>query len=132
MSSLYPALKHLHMTLAFISIAGFLLRAVWSMTESAMLQRRWVKISPHIVDSFLLLTAIGLTIVLQLSPHQHPWLLSKVVMLVVYIGLGVVALKPRFPKVLRGFAGLGALLIFLLIAHTAFSKLSPLQSLGFL
>ncbi|MBB6522472.1 putative membrane protein SirB2 [Pseudoteredinibacter isoporae] len=131
MSSMYPALKHLHMTLALISICGFMLRAFWSLRGSDMLQKRWVKISPHIVDTFLLLSAIGLVIVLQLSPHNQPWLLSKVFMLFLYIGFGVVALKHHFPVFLRAIAATCAILIFFLIANTAFSKLSPLQAAGF-
>lgn len=131
MSSLYPMLKHLHMTLALISILGFMVRAFWSLKGSEMLQKRWVKIGPHIVDTFLLLSAIGLTIVLQLSPHSQPWLLSKVFMLFLYIGFGVIALKAHFPFALRAFAAVCAVLIFGLIASTAFSKLSPLQAMGF-
>ncbi len=127
---MYPLLKHLHMTLALISICGFLLRAYWSLASSSMLDKRWVKISPHIVDTFLLLSALGLAVVLQLSPHNQPWLLSKIIMLFLYIGLGVVALRAQFPKALRAIAAICAVLIFGLIASTAFSKLSPLQSAG--
>ncbi len=129
---MYPILKHLHMTLALLSICGFMLRAFWSLSGSNMLEKRWVKISPHIVDTFLLLSALGLAAVLQLSPHNQPWLLSKIIMLFLYIGLGVVALRAQFPKALRGIAAICAILIFCLIGSTAFSKLSPLQSAGLL
>jgi hypothetical protein len=48
---------------------------------------------PHINDTFLLLFGVLLAVTLQMSPGQQPWLMAKLIALVIYIGLGVMALK---------------------------------------
>jgi uncharacterized membrane protein SirB2 len=60
---------------------------------SAHLQRRWVKILPHIVDTLLLASAIGLAVWSQQYPLQADWLSANVAGLIAYIVLGSVALK---------------------------------------
>lgn len=130
MADFYPALKHTHMLFVTISILGFMVRAYWSLSSSNKLQLRWVKILPHINDTLLLLSALGLALSLQLSPHNQPWLLSKILLLVLYIGLGVLALKPRFSLPVRAMASVSAILCFVLIAKVAMSKLTPLQILA--
>ena len=46
--------KHLHLTLAVISISFFTLRFAWLLINSDQLNRKWVKITPHIIDTLLL------------------------------------------------------------------------------
>ena len=50
----YLLVKHLHITCAVLSGSFFLLRGVWMLLESDALQRRWVKVVPHVVDTVLL------------------------------------------------------------------------------
>ena len=59
----------------------------------SILQRRWVKITPHIVDTLLLTTAILLMIILKQHPGNQGWILAKVIALVFYIGFGTLAIK---------------------------------------
>lgn len=94
-----------------------------------MLERRWVKIAPHINDTLLLVCAFSLMAILGLSPHNQPWLLGKILLLLVYIGLGVVALKPKFSTPVRAVAALAAIASFFIIAGLAFSKQSITQLL---
>ena len=90
----YATVKHLHTTAATLSIAFFLTRGAWMLWAPAMLQVRWVRIAPHVVDTILLVA--GLWLASQLAPGgPHAWLAAKVVALLVYIALGVVALKRR-------------------------------------
>ena len=56
---MYFALKHLHMLCAVISIIGFIVRGALRIQGSTLLQRKWLRITPHIVDTLLLLSAIG-------------------------------------------------------------------------
>lgn len=117
-------LKHLHMTFALLSFVGFFLRGIWMMAGSPLLQRKPVKVLPHINDTLLLVTAIALVFLIGYSPFQHGWLLTKIVALFVYIGLGVLAF--RHPKRdVRIGAWVAALVVFLYIVSVAFSK-SPL------
>ena len=89
----YLALKHLHVTCVALSAAGFVLRGVWMMLDSSRLKARWVRITPHAVDSVLLGSAIGLAVWSGQYPLQQGWLTAKVVGLLAYIGLGTIALK---------------------------------------
>ncbi|CAN0509196.1 unnamed protein product [Discosporangium mesarthrocarpum] len=63
------------------------------LTESAWLQKKPVKILPHINDTFLLLTALMLAVVTGLYPFAVGWVTLKLILLVVYIVLGTFALK---------------------------------------
>jgi len=120
-------LKQLHMLFAFISLLGFVTRGVWMLRDSPLLRQRWVRILPHINDTLLLVSAISLAVLMGLSPGAHPWLMTKILALFVYIGLGVLAFRhPRKP--VRTLAWLAALVVFMFIVSVAFSK----QPLGFL
>lgn len=103
-------IKHIHVWLVVLSVGGFLLRFIWSQRNSAYLQRKVVKIAPHIVDTLLLLTGVSLALLYRLSPLQADWLGAKLILIVVYIILGVFALKPAFPKFIRQIAGFSAML----------------------
>jgi len=91
----YLAFKHMHLTLAYLTLAGFVLRGIWMLTESALLQKKIVKILPHIVDTFLLISAITMVVM----SGQYPWVAGsgwvgvKIVLLVAYVVLGTFALK---------------------------------------
>ena len=39
-------LKSLHVMLAYATVIGFVVRAVWSLADNEMLKARWVKIVP--------------------------------------------------------------------------------------
>lgn len=90
---MFTGFKHLHMLCAVLSICGFLLRAYWAFSGSELLQRKPVKILPHIVDTLLLCSAIGMLIIWQVSPLMLPWVVAKIVALVLYVVLGMAVLK---------------------------------------
>jgi uncharacterized membrane protein SirB2 len=118
----YIALKHIHMTFAMLSGLLFLLRGCWMMADSALLQRRWVKIAPHLIDTLLLASAVGLAVRGGQYPFAQAWLSAKVVALVVYIVLGTVALKRGKTKSVRVAAFAGALAAFGYIVAVAVTK----------
>ena len=89
----YSILKLLHISFASISITGFIFRGILSFWQSPMLQRRWLKIVPHINDSLLLLSAIMLAVQTGYNPLQHIWLIEKIILLIIYIGLGLMTLR---------------------------------------
>lgn len=115
-------LKSIHVVCALLSFIGFFVRGVWMLKESALLQQRWVKILPHIIDSLLLASAIILAVQWRLSPLEQPWLMAKIVALLVYIGLGMVALRFGRSQITRLFAWLLGLLTFVYIVSVALSK----------
>jgi uncharacterized membrane protein SirB2 len=95
----YPTLKAVHVTCVSASFALFFVRGVWMMRESALLQQAWVRVVPHLVDTVLLASAIAMAVMTRQYPLVAAWLTAKVAALVLYIGLGMVALK--FGKTLR-------------------------------
>ncbi len=124
-ASTLSAVKSLHMTCAALSFTGFFLRGLWMLQQSTRLQQRWVKTLPHIIDALLLGSAIVLAVGLHFSPLHHPWLATKIVALLLYIGLGMVALRFGSTLRVRGIAWVLALLTFVHIVGVAITK-SPL------
>lgn len=86
-------LKTVHVSCAVISITGFVIRGLWVIRQSVLPHQRWVKVIPHVIDSVLLITAILLAMRISQYPLVHGWLTAKVIALLVYIGLGMVALR---------------------------------------
>ncbi|EPC00859.1 invasion gene expression up-regulator, SirB [Litchfieldella anticariensis FP35 = DSM 16096] len=115
----YSLIKHLHMTAAGASLALFVLRAWWSVRESPRLQRMWVRVVPHLIDTALLLLGVWLMVMLRFWPHQHPWLAAKLIGLVVYIVVGTVAIKRGRTPRQRGLAAIAAVLVFVYIIGAA-------------
>ncbi|TFW33877.1 regulator SirB [Massilia horti] len=118
----YLLLKHFHMTCAALSGGFFLVRGQWMLASSPLLQRRWVKTAPHIVDSLLLASAIGLVAWSHQYPGQQPWLTAKLVALAAYILLGAVALKYGRTMLIRAAAFVGAIATFGYIVAVAVTK----------
>lgn len=112
----YFLIKHIHMTAAGLSILLFIIRAYWSVTESGAQQKRWVKTLPHVIDT-VLLTA-GIILAAMIGPEQ-PWILAKIVLLLVYIGVGTVAIKRGKTPRRRAIAALVAIAIFAYIVGIA-------------
>ena len=87
-----------------------------------MLQQKWVRISPQVVDTVLLVSAIILAVQLRISPMEQPWLMAKIIALLAYIAVGLVALRLGRSKRTRLVAWLLGLVIFLYIVSVALSK----------
>ncbi len=119
---MYGLIKTIHVITALISIGGFVLRGIWMLRDSPMLQQRWVKIVPHVNDTLLLASAITLAVMMSLSPMTQGWLMAKIVALLAYIALGMVALKPGRARSVRIGAWLAALLCFAYIVAVAVTK----------
>ena len=105
----YFAVKLVHQGAVTLSVAGFFVRGAASLSGARWVRSRAAKTLPHLVDTVLLLSALTLAWMLRLTPGNAPWVLAKIVGLVVYVGLGVVALRPGRPLALRAAAWLGAL-----------------------
>ncbi len=118
----YLAIKQLHMGCAAVSLSLFLLRGAWMLKESVMLQRRWVRIVPHLVDTVLLGSAIMLVLISGQYPFAQAWLGAKVIALVLYIALGIVALKRGRTLRTRTLAFGAALLTFAYIVMVAITR----------
>ena len=118
----YMALKHIHLTTIAITFALFTLRVLWMLMDSPQLNKKWIRILPHINDTLLLISAIALAVTLQQYPFQAPWLTAKLLGLLAYIFLGLVALRLGKTKVVRGLAALSASRVFFYFVGVALTK----------
>jgi uncharacterized membrane protein SirB2 len=118
----YPALKLLHQAAVLLSFTGFFARGIGSLAGAVWVNGRVARTVPHLVDSVLLLSALALAWMLRLNPAHAPWLLAKIVALVVYIGLGMLALRPRLSRGSRMLAFAAALATFGYIVSVAITK----------
>lgn len=114
----YALLKHIHAVAATIVLILFVLRGIWMVTESPMLQRRWVRVLPHVNDTILLLAAIGLAMFTGLAP----FVIAKILGLGLYIVLGTIALKRGRTKPIRVAAFVAALSVLAYIFAVAIRK----------
>ena len=115
-------LKQVHVGSVALSYTLFFLRGIWMMRNSPVLALRWMKIAPHAVDTVLLVSAVALAIRLGISPLAAPWLMAKIAALLLYIGLGLVAIRyGRTPRAHLS-AWLAAQAAFFYIAAVALTK----------
>lgn len=118
-----PIIKLWHIAFAVMSVSGFFLRGVLMWRRSPWLQHMLVRRLPHIIDSMLFL--LGLTL-LWFGPwtlSHASWLQAKLIALLIYIGLGFVALhRGRFSQRTRIIAWFAALLVFAYILTVAITK----------
>jgi uncharacterized membrane protein SirB2 len=124
----YLAVKHLHLTCAAISGSFFIVRGIWKLRDSAMLERRWVRILPHLVDTLLLASALTMVFWSGQYPFVQNWLTAKVLALLAYIVLGTIALKRGKTPAIRAWALAAAVTLFGYILAVAISR----QALPFL
>lgn len=118
----YMALKHIHLVAVGIGLALLLLRGFWMTTGSTLPKRKWVRVLTHLNYAVLFIAGLVLSITLGFKPGDHPWLVVKIVGLIVLVVLGA-SVIPR----LRGGAAkfstwIVALLLFAYIVAVAFTK----------
>jgi uncharacterized membrane protein SirB2 len=120
--SAYQILKHVHVTSAALSIAGFVLRYLLMLGRSPLLGSRAARVLPHVVDTVLLGSALAMAWMIGALPA---WLTVKIVALLAYIVVGSIALKRGRTMASRAAAGLVAIAVFAFIVSVALTK-SPL------
>jgi len=114
--------KLIHVGCVILSFGGFFLRGIWMLSGSALLHRKLTKIIPHVIDAILLGSALIMLYEKEWSVFDLPWLQVKIVALLVYIGLGMLALKAGYTKRFRFMAWLCGLIVFLFIVSVALTK----------
>jgi len=118
----YPTLKTIHVACVALSISGFALRGTLMLANSGLIWNRTVRTIPHLVDTVLLASGIWLASLIHLYPGTSAWLTAKLLALLLYIGLGFVALRRGRTKRIRVTALVGALLCFAYMALVALGK----------
>jgi uncharacterized membrane protein SirB2 len=130
----YEALKIIHIAAVALSLAGFAVRGAGLLSGASWVRHPLARTLPHVVDTVLLLAALGMLRIIHLELWATPWLRAKIIGLVVYIGLGVVALRPPRtgredrPPGVRLTAWVAALVVGCYVVSVALTK-SPLGAL---
>jgi uncharacterized membrane protein SirB2 len=113
-------LKVLHSLFIFASVGSFIGRFALTYIKPELLQQRWLKIAPHIIDTFLLLSGLALVFQGNWLNGEYGWIISKLILLIAYIVCGVVAMRSSGPR--RWLAFIAAMLCFAAILAVAISK----------
>jgi uncharacterized membrane protein SirB2 len=114
--------KDIHVSCVIVTFLLFFVRGLWMIVDSDLLQRKWAKWVPPVIDTALLVSAIVLAVTIHQYPFVHAWLTAKVVALLFYIGLGMLALTYGKTKKIRVFNWLAAQLCFIYIVAVALTK----------
>jgi len=115
MGTLYVAMKHSHLLLVGISLLFFIVRGIALLMKAGWLQQKWAKISPHVIDTFLLASGITLTVISQQYPISDNWLTAKMVFLVGYILFGIKMMKTNSLMLRRSYFAAAIICIIMMI-----------------
>ena len=116
---MYLTLKNAHIIFIIISILLFNYRFLLKILNKTV--PKLLKIIPHINDTFLLVTGISLAYLANFNPVEQPWLMAKIIALVLYIVFGMVALKKSGIQSIIGY--ILAVLMIVFMIFTAINKM---------
>jgi uncharacterized membrane protein SirB2 len=119
---LFGIAKSIHLLTVALTILGFLIRGLWMIQGSPLLETRAVRTFPHVNDTLLLASALWTAALIGQYPFANAWLTAKVVGLIAYILLGAVALTYGPTRRIRILAFAGALLCFAYVVAVATTK----------
>jgi uncharacterized membrane protein SirB2 len=115
----YFPLRTLHVAAVTVSICLFVFRAALRLAGASLLDSRFLKIAPHVVDTVLLASAVLLTLIVHQYPFVDGWLTAKLLALVAYVVLGSIAIRRGRTPAVRVTALIAALLVVGFIVGTA-------------
>lgn len=119
MIEFYPQIKFVHIATVVLSGSLFALRGLMMLARSRWTNHAALRYLSYAIDTTLLTAALMLVTILHQYPFVQAWLTVKVVLLVVYIVLGVIALKRGRTRAMQAGAFLAALAVYLFIASVA-------------
>lgn len=113
-------LKLFHFLFILLSVSTFVGKILLLEKNSPLLEQKIVKIAPHAISSLLLLSGILLVIQGHWLEGAYGWLVTKMIALVGYIGLGIIAVHQTGLNRWKAFGG--AMACFLFMAAVASTK----------
>lgn len=120
--TLYEIVKYIHVTAIILSITGFISRVILKLNNSNYQTRYWFKNLPHMVDTVLLGSALTMVYLLNVNPLTTYWIAEKILGLLLYIILGMFALRWGKTILIRKTAAIMAVLVFSYIVYVAHYK----------
>ncbi len=118
----FSVLKAVHVTCVVLTFALFFGRGLLMLADSPLLRSRLLRIAPHVIDTLLLASAIGMAVASRQYPFVEGWLTAKLIALFAYIGLGSIAISRGRTRRARAIAWLLALAVFGYIVSVALAR----------
>lgn len=115
----FPQILTTHITCVVISGIVFTTRGGLMLAGSPLANHKTVKRLSYVVDTLLLAAGIALTTIIHQYPFVQAWLTVKVLLLVVYIALGIFALRRGRTRGSRAGFLVAALAVYLFIVSVA-------------
>ena len=97
MMTFYPDIKLVHMGAAMTSGTLFALRALALLAGMRWPRAAVVRYTSYTIDTVLLTGAMMLLTILPAGMFANGWLAAKLLLLVGYVGLGILAMRPTRP-----------------------------------
>jgi uncharacterized membrane protein SirB2 len=119
MIEFYPQIKSLHMAMAIASGALFAVRGAFALAGHRWPHALAVRVASWTIDTMLLTAALMLFSLLPKEVFANGWLATKVALLVVYIGLGTLALRRGKSRRMQALGYVAALAAFASIYSVA-------------
>ncbi len=120
--TLYHLLKLAHVSGVLISGALFVYRYARLSRYPDQPLARALKVLPHVNDTLLLVSAIGMLRLAGLNPFTTPWLLAKIVALLAYVVLGATCMRSLPGSSRQSLTFVAAIIVFAYIVLVAVSK----------
>ena len=112
MIEFYPQIRQFHIFIALLSGSLFALRGGFALAGARWPRALPVKWLSYAIDTALLTAAMMLLTILPWSMFANGWLLVKLVLIVVYVVLGILAMRPQRSRRDRALYYAAALLVF--------------------
>ena len=119
MIEFYPQIKFVHVLCVVLSGSLFAIRGSMMLAGSRLTNHVALRYASMAIDTTLLTAALMLVTIVHQYPFVHAWLTVKVLLLVVYIELGVFALRRGRTARTRAICFFAALATFLFIGSVA-------------
>ena len=119
MIEFYPQIKLAHVLCVILSGSLFALRGLMMLSGSRFTNHAALRYLSYAIDTTLLTAALMLVTILHQYPFVQAWLTVKVLLLVVYIVLGVFALRRGRTRRVRAICYVAALVVFASIVGVA-------------
>jgi uncharacterized membrane protein SirB2 len=112
LASEFANIRLIHVGCVTLSGSLFFIRGLLRIRDVPAANHPALRFLSYVIDTGLLIAGILLAIILRQFPLTHPWLTSKVLLLVLYIASGSIALKRARTCRGRSFAMVAALVTF--------------------
>lgn len=127
----YLQVRWIHVGCVILSGSLFFVRGCLMLSGSRLANHLALRRLSYLIDTTLLAAAVLLTMIIHQYPFVQAWLTAKVLLLVAYIALGILALRRGRTRRSRAAFFVAALAVFLFIVSVAVAH-SPLGVFMFL